>query len=290
MKTTVVGGVAFGGWILTVITILLAPVIFPSEIERFVGHGVPRQYRSDLLSEILADYADVQGVAHNAGNSLATAAEASRHNADIIEVDVVSVNGRLYASHDGPRPIIGSRVFPRPRLERVWDETGDSPLLIDVKEPSAGYRAHLLDFLGTEMGEREVLVSSRSRRTLEEFERSQPAVKRLLSVSSVKGLTNLSEDPDLLSLIDGVSVRHTLLDEETVQWLRSNDLTVFAWVVNEIGRVNELVEWGVDGITTDDLAILDLLGNGLPFDLPENGTDRPPTGGAVLVISLRGPA
>ena len=277
----VVGGVASGAWILTVLTIILAPVIFPSEIEEFVGRGAPRQYYSGLAGEILADYRGVQGIAHNSGNNLGTAREAERYSADVIEIDVLSVNGQLYASHDGPIPIIGSRVFPRPTLEQVWGETGSAAVILDLKEPSSGYRDRLLSFLDGRVGDRQVIVSSRNARTLEEFGRRQPGVTRLLSVSTSAKLGALRNDPDLVGLIDGVSIRHTVLDRDAVEWLKSHDLVVFAWVVNDLERVNELVDWGVDGITTDNLAILRLLGNGAPFDLPPFEGGRPDDGGAV---------
>jgi len=277
-------GLVYGGWLVCVLTVLLGPALFPSELEEFVGHGVPRQYRSSLLSEVLSDYAGVQGVAHNSGNSAVTAEAARQHGADIIEVDVVSVNGELYASHDGPVPLIGSRVFPRPTLQQVWEETEGTPLLIDLKESSASYRTGLLDFLDANMDGREVTVSSRDLRTLDEFARRRPDARRLLSISSRSELERLGEER-LTSVVEGVSIRQTLLDEETMLWLKENGLLVFAWVVNDIQRVNQLVEWGVDGITTDDLAILELLGHGVPFYLPDINTVPPADALSVAPVS-----
>jgi glycerophosphoryl diester phosphodiesterase len=59
-----------------------------------------------------------------------------------------------------------------------------------------------------------------------------------------------------------VSIRETLLDEETVDWLKEQELLILAWVVDDGFRMNELVEMGVDAITTDNLAIMELLGGG----------------------------
>jgi glycerophosphoryl diester phosphodiesterase len=163
----------------------------------------------------------------------------------------------------------------------VWAETGNTPIVIDLKEPSAGYRGILLDFLEAKAGEREVTVTSRSSRTLQEFQRRLPSATRLLSVGSKSGLAVLGREPELREMIDGVSIRDGLLEEETMDWLKATDLAVYAWVVNDFERLNQLVEWGVNGIVTDNLAILELLGDGGPLRLPDIDIDR--TGGAGSV-------
>jgi glycerophosphoryl diester phosphodiesterase len=280
MNAGVVAGF-FGVWVLAVLTIILAPVLFPAPLEEFVGRGAPRQYYSGLAAEILANYRGVQGVSHNSGNSAQTAREAAKYGADVIEIDVLNVNGRLYASHDGPSPILGTRVFPRPRLEQMWRETEGSAVLLDLKEPSSSYRGILLDFLEANAGGRQITVSSRSSWTLEEFKRRLPGATRLLSVGSSSGLEVLAREEELLRTIDGVTIREGLLDEDTVAWLKSNGLVVYAWVVNGFDRLNELVEWGVDGIVTDNLAILELLGDRGPLRLPDRDIDT--TGGAESV-------
>ena len=70
----------------------------------------------------------------------------------------------------------------------------------------------------------------------------------------------LQADPTLVALVDGVTIRQDLLDEPTVDWLNERGLTALAWTVNDLTRVNELVRLGVDAITTDNLAIMELLG------------------------------
>jgi len=43
-------------------------------------------------------------------------------------------------------------------------------------------------------------------------------------------------------------------------WLKGEQVYVLAWTVNDLTRVNELVRLGVDAMTTDNLAIMELLG------------------------------
>lgn len=278
--------VAYGVWALIVLTILLAPVIFPARLEEFVGRGIPRQYYSGLAGEILAGYEGVEAVAHNSGNNLRTAQTAGEYGADVIEIDVLSVNGRLYASHSGPLPLFGSRVFPRPTLAQMWAETGSAPVILDLKEPSSGYKNRLLDFLEANEGDRLVTVSSRSSRMLEEFQRRFPAARRLYSIGSESRLEALAKDDDLLTVIDGVSVRESLLVEKTVEWFEERDLMVYAWVVNDFERLNDLVDWGVDGIVTDNLAILELLGDRGPLRLPDKDIDTTRGADSVAALSI----
>ena len=72
------------------------------------------------------------------------------------------------------------------------------------------------------------------------------------------------------------STRQTLLDAETVGWFRENELLVFAWTVNTLPRANELVGYGVDAITTDNLGILSLF-SGSEIGLPASTPVSPPS-------------
>ena len=96
--------------------------------------------------------------------------------------------------------------------------------------------------------------------------RLKPAVAKkplLLSVPDMGALEALEGSTGLRLIVDGVTIRESLLDATTMIWLKERDLMVVAWTVNDIERVNQLVYLGVDGITTDNLAILTLLGGQL---------------------------
>lgn len=61
-------------------------------------------------------------------------------------------------------------------------------------------------------------------------------------------------------MIDGVNIRHSLLNARSAVQLRSLGVIIVAWTVNDLTRVTELVRLGVDGLTTDNLAIMRLMG------------------------------
>ena len=53
-----------------------------------------------------------------------------------------------------------------------------------------------------------------------------------------------------------VSVHQKLLTPDVVQRLRESARLLMAWPVNDVAKMRELVSWGVNGITTDSLAVV----------------------------------
>jgi glycerophosphoryl diester phosphodiesterase len=120
-----------------------------------------------------------------------------------------------------------------------------------------------------------VIVTTHDEAALDMLATDAPQAFRLLSVSSSERFAALQADLALQRTIDGVTIQHTLLNEETAGWLRERNMTILAWTVNDLERVNELVALGVNAVTTDNLAILELLG-GYQHDeaLLERATSR----------------
>ena len=59
------------------------------------------------VMEGLDDYADVFAVAHNSGDDVRATLDAVAAGADVIEVDVIALDGQLYAAHAAPPIWIG---------------------------------------------------------------------------------------------------------------------------------------------------------------------------------------
>ena len=55
-------------------------------------------------------------------------------------------------------------------------------------------------------------------------------------------------------------MQHSQITGDIMATFKAREQRIIAWTVNDLARVNELVRLGVDGITTDNLAILSLLG------------------------------
>ena len=284
------------------LAVLGALVFDPERGEAWTSGLRPVQFFRELDAELLDDYADVFAVAHNSGDRVGATLEAVGYGADVIEVDVVSLDDRLYAAHGVPAPWIGGTVFRGPPLAQVWvAAAGAGAIKLDLKEGSTAFHELVLDFLADRRGRRRVIVVSGEPAVLRLFAEREPAVLRFLGVGDGGRLRLIVEDPAFAAIVDGVSIRHTLLDAERAAWLEERGLLTLAWTVNDLGRVNELVRLGVDGITTDNLAIMELLGGRQPGDLPLDHlrTPRPPVeepvplpgeGGTSAAVSAAGAA
>lgn len=249
------------GVIAVSVAALVFLVAFSDHAERYLSGVQPYQFIGELDADLLDDYGQVFGVAHNSGDSVAATRKAMRNGADIIEIDVISIGSALYAGHDRPVPFIGSHVFRGPRLDAVWAVAGDAEVIkLDLKQTSPAYVDRVIGFLRAQE-DRPLIVSSRSVDVLARFAAEYPEAIRLLSIKTDPALTALREDERGLDIIDGVSIRHDLLNRDAASWFEERGYLVLAWTVNDLGRVNELVELGVDAITTENLAILQLLGS-----------------------------
>lgn len=248
------------------LTLLGKLIIDPNGSEEFTVGRRPSQYYElfDNAQRIYLDdtYAEVLGVAHNSGGSIEATLEAIIFGADAIEVDVVSIDDRLYAGHSPPIPWIGQRFFRGPTLERVWAASyRASTMKLDLKETSPEYVQLVADFLVSRPIDRDIIVASRSPDVLTALHAAAPETILVLSVPDEATLERLRGNTALIEVIDGVTVRESVLTGDSIAWLQEANLGVYVWTVNDIERVNELVGLGVDGITTDNLAIVSLLGD-----------------------------
>ncbi len=249
MVAGVVGGV------LVVATALAWP-----QVQRFTTGLPPDQFNRALDPALLKDYSGVRGIAHNAGNRLDTLAVALDHGADVIEVDLISVRGELVGGRDQPLPWLSNHLFRGPPLEDVWDAAATAPVLkLDLKQSDPRFIDDVIAFLQPRQGSREVMISTRDREALLRLHSALPHVTLLFSIGFPEGLAQLRRDTDLQSAVGGVSIFHGLVDDSTMDWLHSQGLLVLAWPVDDVERLNRLVRLGVDGVTTANLAILEVL-------------------------------
>lgn len=240
-------------------------IVDPNGSEEFTVSRRPTLYHQVFENEERAFpdslYEDVLGSAHNSGGRIEAALEAIIFGADVIEADVVEIDGTLYSAHTPPIPFIGQRFFRGPSLEQVWTASYRADAFkLDLKETSPDYVDLVAEFLVSRPPDRDVIVASRSPKVLATLRERAPDTVLLLSVPTDEAFAALQANLRLQQTIDGVTVRESLIDIAMVTWLSERRLDLFAWTVNDIERVNELIRLGVDGITTDNLAILSLLG------------------------------
>lgn len=247
-------------------------VMNPEGAEEWTVGRRPNQYYTaidhDALTFSTAAYGTIFGVAHNSGGSIEATLEALINGADVIEIDVVELDGALYSAHTPPLPFLGQRWFRGPRLDRVWAASvGADAVMLDLKDSSPHFVRLVGDFLESRPSTRQVIVSSRSPWVLQLLRVRAPEAILLLSVPHDAALRAMQNNEPLLETIDGITVRHTALDADHAAWLSDQGLLVFAWTVEDLERVNELMRLGVDGITSDNLAIVSLFAG-------ETGSER----------------
>lgn len=246
--------------------VLVVAAAFDAQAERFTSGRVPAQFAQRLDPDLLTDYDDVVGVAHNAGDDLRAATQAVAYGADAIEIDVRSAGDELFASHDAPVPLLEDIVFRGPPLDEAWRvaRLRDS-VLLHLKGRSTSYLERVRSFLLARPRLR-TIIQTNDPPSLHYLRRTMPWAKRLLLVLDANDLQRLRTDPALAAAIDGVSIRDNLLSPPVMAWLDQQRLDTFVWTINDERRMNDLIARGVEGLITDRLDIMQLLGEG-----PEGG-------------------
>jgi hypothetical protein len=189
--------------------------------------------------------------------------DAERLGVALVEADVRLFRGRPEIRHlktVGPlrlywdrwelaSPFRRSLVLP----ELLGSSAGATELMLDLK----GANTHLAEIVRQElepyMPARRFTVCARSWELLDAFD-GLP-VRRFASVGNRRQLRALLARFAERRL-DGVSIHERLLDALVVAEVRSVAGLVLTWPVNVPARARELVRLGVDGLISDDAAVI----------------------------------
>jgi glycerophosphoryl diester phosphodiesterase len=204
-------------------------------------------------------------VAHRAGNDLALLAAAETLGVDVIEADLHLCDGRIEVRHlrtAGPLPVLWDRWRvqpawrPRLRLETLLaaaGRTGD--LMLDLKGTDRSLPHRLIEILEAGEHGREAIVCSRNWPLLEPFAETRHRV--VCSIGDRRELTRFLAGwaPEA----QGVSINHELVTATLAARLRARAPLVMAWTVNAAARMEPLLDWGVNAIISDNLALLTTL-------------------------------
>jgi len=259
-----------------VIALVVAAIVAWPYVGRYTGSAPPPQFYDKVQQEpaLARDYPRVLGVAHNAGNNLGTLSTALHYGADVMEIDVISARGQLVAGRNQPWGWLARQLFRGPALVQAWDGAAAAGIIkLDLMQADRAFLDDLVAFLAARAGSRRVMISSRDSNALLYLHSRLPGVTMLFSVAGPDAVRQLKSDSPLQQAIGGVSAFQGLVDANLVTWVHAHRLVILAWTVNDSERFNQLVQLGVDGITTDNLAILRALGR--PIDtakvVPPNG-------------------
>ncbi|HET7738004.1 MAG TPA: glycerophosphodiester phosphodiesterase [Tepidiformaceae bacterium] len=203
-------------------------------------------------------------IAHAAGNSLRLTKQAVVDGADFVEVDLYVHGSRFEARHERavyPIPLWVEKWYLRiaPRrpvgLAELIAEVGSaSTLFLDLKNGSGRVAPLIRAALDAAPPGTRLAASSQYWHILRQVAASAPEVELFYSIDVTAKLDLFTSIAEREPAARGVSCRHTLLTRRHVQRLHDRGLAVIAWTVDDEDRARELLEWGVDGITTHNVA------------------------------------
>jgi hypothetical protein len=254
----VVSVVVIAGCVATLVWFVVADQV----VERYTSGEPPSLFFNPFSDDLLSGDADVFVVGHNSGDSLAATRSALRHGADVVEIDVVPLNGDLFAGHLVPLQYIGPQTFRGPRVVDVIRAATEADVIaLDLKDSAPWFIDKVIALLKSSVTQDQpFIVSTRDPATLVRLRDEVPDTIRILSIGDQQGLDVLQAATSLPQDIEGGGIRHTLLDGDSAQWLQDHDLFIMAWTVNDVRRADKLIKLGASAITTDNLAIMEALG------------------------------
>jgi glycerophosphoryl diester phosphodiesterase len=71
-------------------------------------------------------------------------------------------------------------------------------------------------------------------------------------------MNRLWHDREQLS-IQTVGLHHAMLTPEVLAKFKDNGIVVYTWTVDDADRARQLIDWGIDGIISNDLDLLTAL-------------------------------
>jgi glycerophosphoryl diester phosphodiesterase len=204
-------------------------------------------------------------IAHRAGNSLAGLHEANQLGVDVIECDVHRHRGRLEVRHlktAGPLPFLWDRwelasgFAPRLGLSELLEaaEHGTT-FMLDLKGRRTAAARSVAQLLHEEGHHAPVLVCGRHWPSVDVLARL-PYVRPVLSARTRGELGRLQARVAQGDPPHGVSVHRGLLDRATVARLLRHVEVVMTWPVNDAATLHRMLDLGVNGIISDEPAVL----------------------------------
>jgi glycerophosphoryl diester phosphodiesterase len=214
--------------------------------------------------------------------------------ADMVEADVWYGAGKVWVRHEprpGPLPLLvdkrmrghslppwslplGRRWYLRLDIDRLsLDEVletlgGAKGLLVDVKGSYPGHEnrrfaAALVRTLREHGAENSVAICGQYWPVLDEVRSEAPDLEVRYSVERVfqwdKFMRLVGDD----ERVRRVCIEHRFLNEERVRFLEGQGVNVYCWTVDDRDEARRLAASGVDGVISNDLALLGALGEAI---------------------------
>jgi glycerophosphoryl diester phosphodiesterase len=205
-------------------------------------------------------------IAHRAGNNLHHLEQALAAGVDAIECDFWHDHGRLALRHERKLPALPV-LYDKWYFRWSWGELTLPELLrqinfraelfLDIKSATSPAADAVLElYHDYESMMPHTLVSSKEWQLLDRLAAAGTQMQMYYSVGRRDAVDALLRRAARQPRPAGTSIRHTLLSADVVARLHDAGLRVYAWTVNTRHRAQELIDWGADGIISDDVNVL----------------------------------
>ncbi len=182
---------------------------------------------------------------------------------DYLEADLWLERGRLKVRHP-------QRLWPLPvywEERRIFLDFRACPTLDEVAAAADGLRLYI-DLKGTTLKLSDAVVDFVLARGIEDavvFSSPEWAlldrVRERLNATCFYTLGKKDYEGKLQSILAGgfpyLAVNHSLLHRDVVARIKHAGSRMVAWTVNSLERARELISWGVDGVVSDEIDVLE---------------------------------
>lgn len=201
--------------------------------------------------------------------------EAIRLGADAVELDVhVTADGQVVVHHDpdleanvSPRSVSGKAISAVTGADIATVDLGKGSRIPRLEEVLAVTKGRVKTYVEVKAGDIQavvdVIAASGAMCAIHSFDHDAVATARAVAPHIPRGVL-FDRWPALPRAIVArtaardVWPKHSLVTRDRVREIHDLGCRVIVWTVNDARRARELVEWGVDGICTDDLTLLEL--------------------------------
>ena len=126
--------------------------------------------------------------------------------------------------------------------------------MLDLKGNDARLPSAVLDAVAASGTTREIAVCSQNWRLLEGIDGRRPVtvIQSIGKARRLRAVLGGRMVPDA----GAISIHERFLDQGTVGVLRKSARTIVTWPVNDVARMRALVDLGIDGMITDEIAVV----------------------------------
>ena len=231
--------------------------------------GRPEATAAPTPSEPRRSGAPFYRIAHRAGNNLHALEAALEGGVDAIECDFWHARGRLALRHERKLPgipVFYDKWFLRWQMgelslrDLLKQINHRAALFLDIKSSTPRAADAVLElYADNEAMMPHTLVCSKQWKLLDRIAAAHTEMELFYSIGRGGSIDSLLRRPTAVGHRPaGTSIRHSLLSPGDVRRLHDAGLRVYTWTVNTRQRAEELLSWGVDGLISDEIEVLNM--------------------------------